>query len=292
MLVAGIDIGGTQLRAAVFDENYSMISSVKYPNDPTRTAEENLLPLMDFLNGYAGQLSGVGIGTPGPIDRKKGMLRNPPNLIGWDHFEIVRFVEEKIKLPARLNIDGNVAGLAEAILGAGRGCASVAFVGVSTGVGGAFICNGKIINGAHDNCAEIWNMIVNDDEHRHKNANAGSLNEQASGSGLSCFASERYGRMMDARELFERCEAGDALAAEIIDHAADVLARGLANISCTLDPETIIVGGSVAIHHWRFVERAAQIAAGYINYEGGLDVRPAAFADDAGLIGAALLMAE
>lgn len=59
MPVAGIDIGGTQLRAAVFDENYSMLSSVKYPNDSTRTAEENLLPLMDFLNSYAGKLGGV-----------------------------------------------------------------------------------------------------------------------------------------------------------------------------------------------------------------------------------------
>lgn len=290
MYIAGMDIGGTQLRAGIFDENYTLLDSIKTANNRSLSAAENMVPLLHFLEKYKGKLRGVGVGTPGPIDRKNGKMLNPPNLTGWDNFEIVRFLEEKTGVRTILNNDGNVAGLAEAVLGAGKGCESAAYMGISTGVGGAFILNEKIMNGAHDNCTEIWNMIVNEDSHHHKNANPGSLNEQISGSGLHTIASERFGREVSARELFEMHARGDALALEIVEYAADTLAKGMANISCTLDPETIIVGGSVAIHNWFFVERAAELAKKYVNYDGGLDVRKAVFGDDAGLIGAALLV--
>ena len=289
MKTAGIDIGGTQLRAAVFDENHNLVDSVKISNDRSRAAEENMAPLVDFLKG-CGDLRGIGIGTPGPIDRRGGRMLNPPNLVGWDNFEIVRFVQERTGVRAVLNNDGNVAGLAEAVLGAGRGCESVAYMGISTGVGGAFIYRGRIMNGAHDNCAEIWNMIVNEDGYHHKNANPGCLNEQVSGSGFARIASERFGRTVSGRELFELYSQGNPAATEIVEKAADNLAKGIANITCTLDPEAIVIGGSVAIHNWFFIERAAQLAKKYVNYPGEVDVRAAKFGDDAGLIGAALLV--
>lgn len=290
MKTAGIDIGGTQLRVGIFDEEHRMVDSLRALNNRSLGAAENMAALMGFLRKYRSELRGVGIGTPGPIDRRRGRMLNPPNLVGWDNFEIVRFVQEETGLKAVLNNDGNVAGLAEAVLGAGKGCESAAFMGISTGVGGAFISGGRIINGAHDNCAEIWNMIVNEDGHCHKNANPGCLNEQVSGSGLARIATERYGRGMSARELFELHAAGDPVAEAILARQADTLARGIANISCTLDPECIIIGGSVAIHNWSFILRAAKLAEKYINYPGGADVRPAVFGDDAGIIGASLLV--
>jgi len=290
MLTAGIDIGGTQLRAGVFDGEYCLVDSIKCGNDRSLGAETNMAPLMDFLNRYRHRLRGVGVGCPGPIDRKNGRMRNPPNLVGWDNFEIVRFICEHTGLPAVLNNDGNVAGLAEACLGAGKGYGAVVYIGVSTGVGGAYILDGKIVNGAHDNCCEIWNMIVNEDVYCHKNANPGSLNEQVGGSGLARIASEHFGRPMDARTLFALAARGDPAAQELLDRATDTLARGIANISCTLDPEAIVIGGSVAIYNWSFIERAAGLAKKYINYADELPVLPAAFGDDAGLIGAALLI--
>ena len=288
MNTAGIDVGGTQLRAAVFDESNRMIASQKVENDRALSGAENLNRLIGFLREN-GPLSGVGVGCPGPLDLRRGKVLNPPNLVGWDNFEIVAFLEDRLGVRAVLNNDANVAGLAEALLGAGKGCESVAFVGVSTGIGGAFVHRGRLYCGANGNAAEFWNMIVNDDRYCHRSANPGSLNEQCSGSGLARIATERYGRRMDARELFERSREGDPTAREIVIRQVDTLARGIANITCTLDPEVIVIGGSVALHNPEYVELARWRALEYVNYPDALDVRPAKFGDDAGLIGAALL---
>ena len=193
MHTAGIDIGGTQLRAAVFDDENHMIAAHKVENDRTLSGEKNLERLIGFLRSH-GALSGVGVGCPGPLDLKGGRVLNPPNLLGWDNFEIVAWLEDRLGVRAVLNNDANVAGLAEAVLGAGKGCESVAFVGVSTGIGGAFVHRGRIYCGANGNAAEFWNMIVNEDPYCHRSANPGSLNEQCSGSGLARIARERYGR--------------------------------------------------------------------------------------------------
>lgn len=288
MHTAGIDVGGTQLRAAVFDDENHMIAAHKVENDRTLSGEKNLERLIGFLRSH-GALSGVGVGCPGPLDLKGGRVLNPPNLLGWDNFEIVAWLEDRLGVRAVLNNDANVAGLAEAVLGAGKGCESVAFVGVSTGVGGAFVHRGRIYCGANGNAAEFWNMIVNEDPYCHRSANPGSLNEQCSGSGLARIARERYGREMGARELFGLYRAGDATAKEIVARQADTLARGVANITCTLDPEVIVIGGSVAFHNPEYVELARRRALEYVNYPAALDVRPAQLGDDAGLIGAALL---
>lgn len=291
MKTAGIDIGGTQLRAAVFDESFQMLDSIKIPNDPNCDPEENLRPIIDFLRPYRSEMKGVGVGCPGPISLREGKLLDPPNLRRWHGFEIVSCMVSNLCLPVVFNNDGNIAGLAEAVLGAGRGYESIAFLGISTGFGGAFIRDGKIINGAHGNCAEYWNMIVNDYPCARGNVNDGCLNEQACGGGMGRVASKRFGREMSSRELFSLWAQGDALAREIVEAQADTLARGIANISCTLDPAVFVVGGSVAIHNWSFIEMAVERAKAYINYPPEeLIVKRAQFGDDAGLIGAALLL--
>lgn len=291
MKTAGIDIGGTQLRAAVFDESFQMLDSIKIPNDPNCDPEENLHPIIDFLRRYRSEMKGVGVGCPGPISLREGKLLDPPNLRRWHGFEVVSCMESNLCLPVVFNNDGNIAGLAEAVLGAGRGYESIAFLGISTGFGGAFIRDGRIINGAHGNCAEYWNMIVNDYPCARGNVNDGCLNEQACGGGMGRVASRRFGREMSSRELFSLWAQGDALAREIVEAQADTLARGIANISCTLDPAAFVVGGSVAIHNWSFIEMAVERAKAYINYPPEeLIVKRAQFGDDAGLIGAALLL--
>ncbi|MBR3356681.1 MAG: ROK family protein [Solobacterium sp.] len=290
MKTIGIDIGGTQLRAAVLDENYNIIDIFKTPNDRSLTCRENCDKLIDFICSQNEEFSGIGIGAPGPMNMKTGTILNPPNLIGWDNFPITEYFREKTGLPAVLNNDANVAGLAEALLGSGKGYESVCFMGISTGLGGAYVYQGKLVNGANGNAAEWWNMIVNEDPYGHKNANPGSLNEQAAGSGLHAIASRIYGQETHTKELFDRYYSGDATAVEIIDRAVDVLAKGIANITCVIDPDIFIIGGSVAIFHPFYIEAAAKKAKQYMNFPETLHIEPAKFGDDAGLIGAALLI--
>ena len=293
MNYVGIDIGGTQLRAAFFDEERKVLDIYKTNNDHGLTCEQNMDKLIDFI--LKGQqyfpLAGIGIGCPGPLDTKKGVVLNPPNLVGWDNFEIVKYVEGRTKLHVEVNNDANVAGLAEALLGAGTGYESVVYMTVSTGLGGAYVYKNQLINGAHTNAAEFWNMIVNDDSYCHKNANPGSLNEQVSGSGLARIATERFGKPTSAKELFEKFYSKDLAAVEIVEKAAEILAKGIANVTYTIDPDIIVIGGSVAIYNPVFVEMALERAKKYICFDNGVvNTAKAIFGDDAGLIGASLLI--
>lgn len=290
MKSVGIDIGGMQLRAAVFDEEHRMIESFKTPNDRSLPAEKNMDKLLDFILNKTYEYRGIGVGCPGPLNARRGKILCPPNLVGWDDFELVRYVEERTGIRTVLNNDGNVAGLAEALLGAGTGYESVVFMGISTGIGGAYVYQGKLVNGANSNAAEFWNMIVNEDTNCHKNANPGSLNEQSSGSGLQRIAGIRYGRDVTPKELFALYYAQDATAREIVEQAAENLAIGIANITCTIDPDVIVIGGSVAIHNVAFVELVAKKAEKYVLYPDALRIELAKFGDDAGLIGASLLV--
>lgn len=290
MKTVGIDIGGTQLRVAIFDEEKRMIDSFKIINDRALTAQQNMDKLLDFILSKPYQYRGIGIGCPGPLNTRLGKILCPPNLVGWDNFELVKYVEERTNIKTFLNNDANVAGLAEALLGVGAGYESVVFVGISTGVGGAYVYQGKLVNGANSNAAEFWNMIVNEDTYHHKNANAGSLNEQGSGSGLERIATERFGKPMSPKELFRLYYEKNEIAVEIVEEAADILAKGIANITCTIDPDIIILGGSVAIHNIGFVGLISEKAKKYVLSPQFLKIELAQFGDDAGLIGAALLV--
>lgn len=287
----GIDIGGTQLRAALVDENYEILDVYKTSNDRSLTCRQNMDKLIAFIRETAGtDVRGIGIGSPGPLNVRTGTIVQPPNMFGWDDFAVTAYVEEKTGLPAELNNDGNIAALAEARLGSGRGEESVVFVGISTGIGGGFVYRGEIVNGANCNAAEWWNMMVSDDHHCHKNANPGSLNEQSSGSGLAMWATEHYGVPTDARTLIARHRGRDPKATEILEHGAEMMARGFANIMHAIDPNVIVVGGSVAVHNPWFLDWATERAAKYLVDPSQLCVKRAAFGDDAGLIGAALLL--
>lgn len=286
----GIDIGGTQLRAAVLDEEYRLVDVYKTGNDRSLTCEQNMDKLLDYVCSVSAGARGIGIGSPGPLNVHTGTIVRPPNMFGWDGFAVVRHTEQRTGLPAVLNNDGNVAALAEALLGSGKGHESVVFVGISTGIGGGYVYRGEIVNGASCNAAEWWNMMVSDDHHCHKNANPGSLNEQSSGSGLEMWASEHYGEKTDAKTLFSHHAAGDAHAAQILEHAAEMMGRGFANIMCIIDPNVIVVGGSVAEHNPFFLDWAAEKAQRYLIDPESFHIEKAAFGDDAGLIGAALLL--
>ena len=289
MYKIGIDIGGTQLRAALLDDEMNIIDSFKTVNDRKLSGAENMDRIIRYIKSVNEPLQGIGIGSPGPLDLKRGVVVNPPNLIGWDNFEIVKYMEENTGLKTWLDNDANVAGLAEALRGAGVGYESVVFIGISTGLGGAYVYKGELIHGAHSCGAEFYNMIVNDDRYCHKGANPGSLNETASGTAMQRLASERFGRDMVPKELFEEFYKGDETAKQILEETSEALARGVANIFYTIDPDVYVFGGSVAIHHPWYMDVVKKKAMEYITADDILIV-PAKYDDDAGLVGAALLV--
>lgn len=289
MYKVGIDIGGTNLRCAIFDEHMQMVKYYKTPNNKEKNAQENLKEMIDFINAFEGEIQCIGIGCPGPLDAHKGIILNPPNLQGWDNFPIVEHFIKETGIPTQMSNDANVAGLGEAILGAGQGYESVYYITMSTGFGGAYVFRNELINGISTCAGEIYNMIVNEDHHHHKGTNAGSLNEQCGGYGLSIIAEEIFKRPMTAKELFDLYHQGDEQAVALIEKTADIAAKGIANIGCVIDPEIYVVGGSIANFNPDFVELVFEKAKKYYIKPEFLKYKLARFSDDAGLIGAALL---
>lgn len=288
MAYAGIDIGGTQLRIGIFDENGTLFDVYKTVNDRSLGGERNIQNLLDYVSEKGYDIQSYGIASPGPLDLKKGKILNPPNLYGWDNFEIVRYIEEKTGKPAAVNNDGNLAGLAEAREGAGKGYDSVIFIGMSTGMGGSFVYKGELISGAHCNTAEFYNVIVCDDTYHHGSANPGSLNEVSGGAAMERIATEHYGRQMFARDLFELANAGGKDALEILERTSEMLARGIADIYYIIDPDVYVIGGSIAMNNPWYVEKVITKAKRYMT-DPDIVVKPSQYGDDAGLYGAMLL---
>ncbi|AGF59014.1 glucokinase [Clostridium saccharoperbutylacetonicum] len=287
----GIDIGGTNLRAAVISKDGDIVEIFKVENEVEKGPTYNLDKLVNHIKGQWSnyEIEKVGVGVPGPLDLKEGKLLNPVNLKGWRNFNIKNYLSEKLNLPVKVNNDANVAGLAESLVGSAKNCESVFYITVSTGVGGALILENKIINGAHSQTAEIYNMIINEDRYSHSGANKGGLEGQCSGINIARIASEAYGKKLSTKEVFELYKSNDKKAVQVIENWIDNISIGIANIISVVDPETVVIGGAVLIYNTYLLPKIIECTKTKVADPSMVDIRIAEIGDNAGLIGAAML---
>lgn len=287
----GIDIGGTNLRSAIISEEGKIVEIFKVENEVKKGPTYNLDKLINLIktewNKY--EFEKVGVGAPGPLDLKAGKLLNPVNLKGWENFNIKEYLNEKLNLPVKVNNDANVAGLAESLVGSAKNCESVFYITVSTGVGGALILDKKIINGAHSQAAEIYNMIINEDKYSHVGLNKGGLEGQCSGVHIARIASQIYGKTLSTKEVFNLYEMKDDKAVGVIEKWIDNISIGIANIIAVVDPETVVIGGAVMIYNSYLLPKVVECVKAKVADPAMVDIRIAQIGDNAGLIGAALL---
>lgn len=288
----GIDIGGTNIRIALLNSELEIIKKYKYENNLELGPMENLSKSIEFINENlkVSRINGIGIGCPGPLDIYNGVILNPPNLKKWHGFNIKEYYESKTGLKTKVNNDANVAGLAENLKGSAMGAQSSFYITVSTGVGGAFIFNNNIIPGANSSAGEICNMIINEDEYSHSGLNTGGLEGQCSGTALERMASKEFGRTVNALELFKLYYDGNKLALKIVGKLCDNLSKGIANIISVVDPEVIVLGGSVILNNKSIVEIICNNLRDKVINKSSINIKVAEIGDDAGLIGAASLV--
>ena len=287
----GIDIGGTNLIAAVISQEGNILEIFKVENEVKKGPSYNLDKLVNQIKTEWSkyEFQKVGVGAPGPLDLKVGKLLNPVNLKGWENFNIKEYLSEKLKLPVQVNNDANVAGLAESLIGSAKDCESVFYITVSTGVGGALILDKKIINGAHSQTGEIYNMIINEDKYSHVGLNKGGLEGQCSGVNIARIASELYGQALTANEVFDLYERNDEKAVQVIEKWIDNISIGIANIIAVVDPQAIVIGGAVLIYNTYLLNKIIERTKTKVANPDIVDIRIAEIGDNAGLIGAAML---
>ena len=235
---AGIDLGGTKILTVVTDSEKNVLAKTKIPTEASRGVSvvmDNILKSLDVscqkCGISAGNLSGIGIGVPGPVNYEKGLVYDCPNLSGWKNIEVRKIISEKLNVPVFVENDARVAGLAETRLGAAKGFRHVFYITVSTGIGSAIIIDGKIYHGADGAAGEFGQMKLLD----------GSILEQK-------FAGPAVERLfgLPTTQLAELIEKNDPGAKAALSHITNGLGVFLANVATLLNPQIIVVGGGVS----------------------------------------------
>ena len=288
----GVDLGGTNVRVAKVDESGNVLQVLKEETEAKQGPEHILSKIermIASLDDYE-SCEGIGLGIPGPIDTQAGKIivsNNLPDLIGYP---IADRFKKHFNKPVFMDNDVNVAGLGEALQGAGKDNRIVYYLTVSTGVGGALVVEEKLIAGANGHAGEVGNMIL--DPHRPARAglNTGATESEMSGPALTRKASEALQRpIAHAGELFELTAQGDEKAKELVENFKDDFARLLSGIAFVVDPDIFVIGGGVMKSSEHFFEDVVERYRSLV-FPGMRNVKFAkAQLDEPGLIGAAML---
>jgi glucokinase len=300
MAVLGIDIGGTKIAAGMVERGGRLLASVVVPTRAADGYEVSIAQLYTAIDQIMREeISAIGICSPGPLNPKTGVVINPPNLPGWRDVPLAQLVEQRYKVRCRVENDANAAGLAEALLGAGRGVANVFYATLSTGVGAGIIINGKIYHGKNGAAAEGGHVTI--DYRSEAVCNCGSrgcIEALASGTAMTRRtrglireypASMLAAGPVTAEAIGRAAAADDPLAVRILDETAEMLGAWLGSMISLLDPDVIVIGGGVALIGGPLFSRLRQITpARTINqFASETPIVPAQLGSDAGIIGAA-----
>ena len=235
MLQVQIQIGRASCRVRV---QISVIDTINYVIDGT---EKNLI-------------KSIGIGSPGPLDVKNGVIIENSNL-PFKNFEIVKTIRETYDLPTYLDNDANVATLGEFMFGAGKGTENMVFITASTGIGGGAVINGKLFRGTTGNALEIGHTIVANEGPRCGCGNIGCAEALGSGTAIGKRAKEAVATNVEtslknyenvtSKEVFKEAANGDRVAKNILETSLNYLGIAVANTITNFDPEKVVIGGGV-----------------------------------------------
>jgi glucokinase len=269
--VLGIDIGGTNLVVgSVAEDGSSLVALGSEPTD----AEAGQSDVLDRLITLAqrtidqtrrevrgAEIIGIGVGAPGPLDTKSGIVLLTPNL-GWVNLPLRQIIHDRLALPAALDNDANCAVLGEWWMGAARGTRTAIGITIGTGIGGGLIIDGKLFHGASDCAGEIGHTTIDTEGRRCKCGNYGCLEAYASGPNIALRACEEIKagavsrlsqyvngdlKQITAQTVYQAAHDGDDLALEVVNDTAKFLGAGIANLVNIFNPEVVVVCGGVTL---------------------------------------------
>jgi len=307
--VIGVDVGGTQMRAARFKADLTMVGDPIKRESPHHQDEflRALFQLIrDAIAARSGAVTGLGVALPGPIDHQTGMLISPPNLPFKGETPIQRWLEEQFSEPVFLGNDADLAALGEFQKGAGRGSRHMIYITVSTGVGGGVIIDGKL-NTGQGLGGEVGHIVVEPDGPVCGCGHRGHLEAVSSGTAIANLARARIAagetsliqalvdgkpENISASVVAEAGRRGDALALDLLNQAGRYLGVAMASLMMLLNPERFVLGGGV-MKSYDLLQPSIDKALGdYLmtpRFLRGTLIEQAQLGDDAGLYGAAAL---
>ena len=259
----GVDLGGTTVKIAYFDETGNMLSQWEIPTVTENNGAQILPDIADAIKFYISKnnidpasVLGIGIGVPGPVN-SKGVVNKCVNL-GWGVFNISEELSALTGFPVKAGNDANVAALGEFWKGGGQGCDNMVFATLGTGVGGGIVIEGQLLHGAHGAGGEIGHMVLKRDETIPCNCGkCGCVEQYCSATGIVRLAKEHLAATdepsvlrslnpITCKDIFDAGKEEDAVALEILNEYYALLGEFLANLCCVVDPEIVVLGGGVS----------------------------------------------
>lgn len=242
--VVGIDLGGTKIATALADRSGKIKKHILIKTQAAEGPIKVISNIMDSVKKVAGKsidkVECIGIGAPGAVIFKKGIVTYPPNLPGWKEINLKDILKKEFKTTIKVDNDANCAALAEAKYGAGKNIKNFVYVTISTGIGGGIIINGKIYRGAVGAAGEVGHVSITRDGKVCSCGQKGHLEGLAAGGAIH----RHYG--VTALEVEEAAIRKKPWAFKVINEIADTIGLGFANIINILNPELIVVGGGLS----------------------------------------------
>jgi len=308
--VVGLDLGGTNIKAVLVDQKGQILSRILIPAESSKGPEHVIQRMLQAAGSVSeqanieiGEVLGVGVGSPGPLDPENGIIINAANLPGWINVHLRDQIKKLIGKTAIVMNDASAAAYGEYWQGAGNDAQSICLLTLGTGIGGGVVFNGHVLQGAFGNGAEIGHMILYPEGRQCSCGQKGCLEAYASSShmipdvisqiqkGRGGELKRRYERndMINTQDIVEAALQGDELAREVWDQACTAIALACINLKHVFEPECILLGGGMSAAGEVLLQPV------YSYFQDGLwrlapnktEIRLAALGNDAGAVGAA-----
>ena len=262
----GIDLGGTNIKVGLVDENYNIVAKASVKTNLPRPADEicgsiveSVWTVLNEAKVTIGEVNSIGIGTPGVANRESGVVLYSCNL-GFKNTDLRALIKKRLDKPIYVENDANAAAFGEVLAGAGKGCKDVVVVTLGTGVGGGIIVDGKIYTGFNYCGAELGHTVIEFNGRPCSCGRKGCFEAYSSAIALINMTKEsmeahKDSKMweiaggsienVDGKTAFDGMRANDEAAKDVIKMYIDYLGCGLTNIVNTFQPEMLLIGGGI-----------------------------------------------
>lgn len=299
--IIGIDLGGTNLKIALLDLKYTVLDKEILGTQKFIKKESLIQAIIDSINKIIENnllrrvdILGIGLGLPGPVDVSKGLVHFFPNIPGWKEVNLKSILNKKLRLPVFLDNDANLMCLAEYRLGAAKGFKNVVCLTLGTGVGGGIIIEGNLYRGSNNASGEIGHMPINEKGPRCNCGGIACLETYIGNNRLTREARRLFKREISLEELSSLAKRQNKKAKAIWYKVARHLGIALVGVVNLLNPDCIVIGGGVANVGKILFDKIKEIISNQaMNVQARhVKIFKAKLGDNAGLIGAAMLVKE
>lgn len=279
--VLAVDIGGTSIECGLFDSSGNLLSTSMLhtmevlQGDVAEYVADELRRKIDEKGILFAEIYGLGLGAPGIVDVKKGIVLKAPSL-KWDHYPLKEKLQRLLDVPVYIGNDVNTGLLGEVEVGGLQHVRHAIYLMIGTSIGVGLLLNGEVYEGHQFSAGEAGYMITDQfvlrDGFQPARPGYGFLSSKAGGFGMAHEYEKKTGKLVSAQELFSLVKKGDEAAINIVDEAVDHITSALINMTTILNPEVILLGGGVGRELSPYLEKIEGNLEKYVPHKSKLRI--------------------